>query len=65
MKNLKRFRGYGIPALILGALAFGLVGCQGHRRDEQPTPDGDTVEVVIKEPVTISEIPEGDKEQPQ
>ena len=44
-----------LPVIMLGILALGIAGCSGHRRDEQPVPDGDTVRVVIKEPVTISE----------
>lgn len=37
-----------------GFLCAGLLaGCTGHRRDTAPEPDGDTIEVVVKKPVTL------------
>ena len=36
--------------VILSVTAAGLLlaACTGHRRDEAPVPDGDTIEVVIE-----------------
>ena len=42
-----------LPLILLGGLCISVIsGCTGHRRDETPTPDGDTIEVVIKTPET-------------
>ena len=44
--------------IIFGGLCAGLLaGCTGHRYDTPPTPDGDTIEVVVKKP-QVSEQPD-------